>query len=77
MKLRDYSAPIGGFTNKKVGQIPKVQLLLMEPYMVYIESDLEKMILDIIKFDIMKEIGVTELLFFNEFQPNTYLLSMI
>ena len=45
--------------------------------MVYIESDLEKMILDIIKFDIMKEIGVTELLFFNEFQPNTYLLSMI
>ena len=35
--------------------------------MVFIESDLEKMILDIIRFNIMKERGVTELLFFNEF----------
>ena len=31
------------------------------------ESDLKKMILDIIKFNIIKERGVTELLFFNEF----------
>ena len=40
--------------------------------MVFIESDLEKMILDIIKFNIMKERGVTELLFFNEFHLNVY-----
>ena len=39
----------------------------MEPYKVYMKSDLKKMILDIIKFNIMKERGVTELLFFNEF----------
>ena len=40
--------------------------------MVFIESDLEKMILDIIKFNIMKERGVTELLFFNEFHLTIY-----
>ena len=40
--------------------------------MVFIESDLEKMILDIIRFNIMKERGVTELLFFNEFHLNLY-----
>ena len=40
--------------------------------MVFIESDLEKMILDIIKFDIIKERSVTELLFFNDFQPSLY-----
>ena len=40
--------------------------------MVFIESDLEKMILDIIRFNIMKERGVTELLFFNEFHLNVY-----
>ena len=40
--------------------------------MVFIESDLEKMILDIIRFNIMKERGVTELLFFNEFHLSIY-----
>ena len=40
--------------------------------MVFIESDLEKMILDIIRFNIMKERGVTELLFFNEFHLTIY-----
>ena len=44
----------------------------MEPYKVYMKSDLKKMILDIIKFDIIKERSVTELLFFNDFQPNIY-----
>ena len=42
----------------------------MEPYKVYMKSDLKKMILDIIKFNIIKERSVTELLFFNDFQPN-------
>ena len=42
--------------------------------MVFIESDLEKMILDIIKFNIIKERGVTELLFFNEFHLNIYVI---
>ena len=44
----------------------------MEPYKVYMKSDLKKMILDIIKFDIIKERSVTELLFFNNFQPILY-----
>ena len=44
----------------------------MEPYKVYMKSDLKKMILDIIKFDIIKERSVTELLFFNDFQPSLY-----
>ena len=44
----------------------------MEPYKVYMKSDLKKMILDIIKFDIIKEGGVTELLFFNEFHLTIY-----
>ena len=58
---------------KIFGQIPQLQLLHMEPYKVYMESDLKKMILDIIKFDIIKEGGVTELLFFNEFHLTIYL----
>ena len=45
----------------------------MEPYKVYMKSDLKKMILDIIKFDIIKVGGVTELLFFNEFHLTIYL----
>ena len=57
---------------KIFGQIPQLQLLHMEPYKVYMESDLKKMILDIIKFDIIKERSVTELLFFNDFQPNMH-----
>ena len=55
-----------------LGQISKFQSLLMEPYKVYMKSDLKKMILDIIKFDIIKERSVTELLFFNDFQPSLY-----
>ena len=54
------------------GQIPQLQLLHMEPYKVFMESGLKKMILDIIKFDIIKERSVTELLFFNDFQPSLY-----
>ena len=46
----------------------------MEPYKVYMKSDLKKMILDIIKFNIIKERGVTELLFFNEFHLTIYIL---
>ena len=38
--------------------------------MVYIKSDLKKMILNIINFNIIKERSVTELLFFNEFHLN-------
>ena len=48
------------------GQIFQIQTHLMQPYKVFMESDLKKMILDIIKFNIIKERGVTELLFFNE-----------
>ena len=44
----------------------------MEPYKVFMESDLKKMILHTMKFDIMKERGVTELLFFNEFHLTSY-----
>ena len=47
---------------------------LMQPYKVFMESDLKKMILDIIKFNIIKERGVTELLFFNEFHLSKYLV---
>ena len=57
---------------KIFGQILQLQLLHMEPYKVFMESDLKKMILDIIKFDIIKERSVTELLFFNDFQPSLY-----
>ena len=56
--------------NNFFGQIFQIQTHLMQPYKVFMESDLKKMILDIMKFNIMKERGVTELLFFNEFHLN-------
>ena len=58
--------------NNFFGQIFQIQTHLMQPYKVFVESDLKKMILDIIKFDIIKERSVTELLFFNDFQPSLY-----
>ena len=53
-----------------LGKIFQIQTRFMQPYKVYMEFDLKKIILDIIKFNIIKERGVTELLFFNEFHLN-------
>ena len=47
-----------------LGQISKVQSLLIWPYMVFIQSDMKKLVVNIINFQIIKERGVTELLYF-------------